>query len=45
MLAHISEINNTPQLAYHASVTALSDIREKVELAVSEPAVPVLFNL
>ncbi len=44
MLAHISEINNTPELAYRASVTALADIREKVELAVSEPAVPVLFS-
>ena len=45
MLAHISEINNTPELAYRASSSALSDLREKVEIAVSEPAVPVLFNL
>ena len=45
MLAHISEINNTPELAYRASSSALSDILEKVELAVSEPAVPVLFTL
>jgi hypothetical protein len=45
MLAHISEINNTPELARRASIAALSDICEKVELAVSEPAVPVLFNL
>lgn len=45
MLAHISEINNTPELAYRASSRALSDILEKIELAVSEPAVPVLFNL
>lgn len=45
MLAHISEINNTPELAYRASVTALSDIRDKVELAVCEPAQPVLFSL
>ena len=45
MLAHISEINNTPELAYRASHSKLSDIMERVELAVSEPAVPVLFNL
>lgn len=45
MLAHISEINNTPELAYRASVAALSDVLNRVELAVSEPAAPVLFNL
>ena len=45
MLAHISEINNTPELAMRASVSALSDICQKVELAVSEPAKPVLFSL
>ncbi len=45
MLAHLSEINNTPELAYRASSNALADISDKVELAVAEPAVPVLFNL
>ncbi len=45
MLAHISEINNTPELARRASVSALSGVCEKVELAVSEPAHPVLFSL
>lgn len=45
LLAHLSEINNTPELAYRASRTALSDILDRVELSVAEPAVPVLFNL
>lgn len=45
MLAHLSEINNTPELAYRASASALADIADRVELAVSEPAVPVFFNL
>lgn len=45
MLAHVSEINNTPELAYRASRAALCDVMERVELAVSESAVPVLFNL
>ncbi len=44
MLAHISEINNTPELAMRASLSALADISDKVELAVSEPAVPVIFS-
>ena len=45
MLAHLSEINNTPELAYLASEAALSDISYRVELEVAEPAVPVFFNL
>lgn len=45
MLAHLSEINNTPELAYRASAAALSDIADRIELAIAEPAVPVLFNL
>lgn len=45
MLAHLSEINNTPELAYRAAETALSGVSEKIELAVSEPAAPVLFEL
>jgi phosphoribosyl 1,2-cyclic phosphodiesterase len=45
MLAHISEINNTPELARKASTLALSDILDRVELAVSEPAEPVIFTL
>ncbi len=44
MLAHVSEINNTPELAYRASAAALADISDRVELAVSEPAVPVIFS-
>ncbi len=44
MLAHISEINNTPELAYRASASALADISERVELAVAEPAAPVIFS-
>jgi phosphoribosyl 1,2-cyclic phosphodiesterase len=45
LLAHLSEINNTPELARKASTLALSDILDKVELAVSEPAEPVIFTL
>lgn len=45
LLAHLSEINNTPELARRASVSALSELLAKVELAVAEPASPVLFNL
>ena len=45
MLAHISEINNTPELARKASVSALSDVLDRVELAVCEPAEPVIFTL
>ena len=45
MLAHISEINNTPELARKASVSALSDVLDRVELAVCEPAEPVVFTL
>lgn len=45
MLAHISEINNTPELAYRAASAALADIADRIELAVAEPAVPVFFNL
>lgn len=44
MLAHLSEINNTPELAKKASVSALYGILDRVELAVSEPAEPVLFS-
>jgi phosphoribosyl 1,2-cyclic phosphodiesterase len=45
MLAHLSEINNTPELAHRASAMALSDIPTDVELAVAEPAVPVIFDI
>jgi len=45
LLAHLSEINNTPELAVRASTAALLDVMDKIELAVAEPAVPVLFNL
>lgn len=45
MLAHLSEINNTPELAHRATVSALSDILSEVELAVAEPAEPVIFEL
>jgi phosphoribosyl 1,2-cyclic phosphodiesterase len=45
MLAHISEINNPPELARKASVSALSDVLDRVELAVCEPAEPVIFTL
>ena len=44
LLAHLSEINNTPELARRASVSALSHVLDRVELAVAEPASPVLFN-
>ncbi len=45
MLAHLSEINNTPELAKNASVSALGCVLDRIELAVSEPAEPVLFKL
>lgn len=45
MLAHLSEINNTPELARRASVSALCDIIDRIELAISKPETPVLFNL
>lgn len=45
VLAHLSEINNTPELAKKASLSALSDILDRVELAVAEPAEPVIFSL
>lgn len=45
MLAHLSEINNTPELAKKASLSALADILDRVELAVAEPAEPVIFSL
>ncbi len=44
LLAHISEINNTPELAYRASVSALADISDRIELSVAEPAAPVIFS-
>ena len=45
LLAHISEINNTPELAKKASVCALGDVLDRIELAVAEPAEPVIFTL
>jgi len=45
MLAHLSEINNTPELARSASMCALCDVMDRIELAVSKPETPVLFNL
>ena len=45
MLAHLSEINNTPELAHRASVAALSDLLGGIELAIAEPAEPVIFEL
>ena len=45
MLGHLSEENNTPELAHRATVSALSDILSEVELAVAEPAEPVIFEL
>lgn len=45
LLAHISEINNTPRLAHSAACAALSDISGSIGLSVAEPAAPVMISI
>ena len=45
LLAHISEINNTPELAYRASKRALDELSASVRLEIAEPARPVIITL
>lgn len=45
LLAHLSEINNTSELAYRAASEALSGMLDRVELRVAAPSAAVLFEL
>lgn len=45
LLAHLSEINNTPELAHRASSELLSKFGDSVSLEIAHPAHPVIITL